>query len=132
MCKITCTTTRAHNRAHNHVRAHPDFPGRRGVLLFALAGRSALKGRFDGAVRLYRAARRRGWKGSSPGLGNLFHSDEVIARAGAIAAAPPPPPIDMVAVPPPPSAVGARAPSVRPPVVVVAGDDRYLERFLPS
>ena len=116
----------------NHVRAHPDFPGRRGVLLFTLAGRSALKGRFDGAVRLYRAARRRGWKGLSNGPGNLFHSDEVIARAAAVTAAPPPPPpVDMVAVPPP-SAVGARASSGPPPVVVVAGDDRYLERFLPG
>ena len=44
----------------NHVRAHQNFPGRRGVLLSALAERN-LKGRFDGAVRLYRAARRRGW-----------------------------------------------------------------------
>ena len=115
----------------NYVRAHPDFPGRRGVLLFTLAGRSALKGRFDGAVRLYRAARRRGWKGLSNGPGNLFHSDEVIARAAAIAAAPPPPP---------PSTWWphrrrrrlARASSGPPPVVVVAGDDRYLERFLPG
>ena len=112
-----------------HVWVHRNFPGRRGVLLFTLAGRSALKGRFDGAVRLYRAARRRGWKGSSPGPGNLYHSDEVIARAGAIAAAPPPPPIDMVAAPPP-WAVGARASAGPPPVVVVAGDDRYLARFL--
>ena len=45
----------------SQVRAHPDFPGRRGVLLFVRAGRSALKGRFDGAVRLYRAACRRWW-----------------------------------------------------------------------
>ncbi|MEC8182217.1 MAG: hypothetical protein VX123_09255 [Pseudomonadota bacterium] len=115
-----------------HVWVHRNFPGRRGALLFALAGRSALKERFDGAVRLYRAARRHGWTGLPDGPGTLLHSDEVIARAGAIVAATPAPPlIDMVAAPPP-SAVGARVSSGPPPVVVVAGDDRYLERFLPG
>ena len=83
-------------------------------------------------MRLYRAARRHGWNGLPNGPGTLLHSDEIIARAGTITAAPAAPPSIDMAVAPPATMVDPTAPSATPPVVVVAGDDRYLARFLPG
>ena len=115
-----------------HLWQAAEFPGQRSAVLAAFAGRAALNGRFNASVNLYQAAKKHGGAGAS-GPGTLVHSDDVIRQAATLARAERPLNTDIVMLTQPLQAALSRAGSGQvAPVVVVAGDNVYLQRFLPS